>query len=101
MTGSRLASEISGYQVQWRKKSESLSDLKFKTVDATTTSYTITGLSHNTDYIVQVRTYNEAGSSPWSGELQATTATMPEEVLFLHHREHSYGYCNNAPPVME
>ena len=66
---------ITGYDLQYRETGTS--DWT-QVSDQTGTSYTITGLSLETEYEVQVRATNSVGDSGWSSsETATTTSTVP------------------------
>ena len=66
---------ITGYDLQYRETDTS--DWT-QVSDQTGTSYTITGLSLETEYEVQVRATNSVGDSGWSSsETATTTSTVP------------------------
>ena len=74
---------VSDYDVRYRKSSEST--WRSHSFSGTGTSTTITGLTQNTRYEVQVRAVNDEGEGPWSDSgsmrtqfLTSATLTVPE-----------------------
>ncbi len=71
-------SELSDYDVQYKKSNESAwSDWAHT---GTATSATVTGLEASTGYDFQVRASNSDGASPWSDSASATTPAPPAPV---------------------
>ena len=63
---------ISGYDLQWRRDSQSFSSTReFTTTD---TTYTHTGRTNGTEYFYRVRATNARGNGAWSNETSATPA---------------------------
>ena len=63
--------DISGYDVQYKKSSDS--DWTSHTFSSTGTSTTLTGLDKGTRYDVQVRAVNDEGDGAWSANGQGST----------------------------
>lgn len=52
-----------GYSIRWKRSSQSWDDATTKTLDDSTTSFTITGFTNNTAYDVQIEAHNLGGTS--------------------------------------
>ena len=70
-------SAITGYTVQWKSGSQSFSSARQASVAAGTNTYTVDGLTNNTEYAFRVRASNSVGNSTWSNEEQV----MPEALI--------------------
>ena len=66
--------DITGYDVQYKKSSESAWTLGPQAV--TDTNAALTGLEPSTSYYVQVRAKNAEGDSPWTSTLSRTTRSL-------------------------
>ena len=68
---------ITGYRLSWHPEGDQDSS-EYQRVDPTPTSYTITGLSNETTYIVRVKAFTRVDTgSAGSGQTQATTSGLP------------------------
>ena len=67
--------EISGYDLQYRKTTDTTWSNGPQDVTATATMASLTGLDASTTYAVQVRAQNTNGPSPWSPSGTGTTGT--------------------------
>ena len=63
-----------GYSLRWKRSSQSWDDAMTETLDDSTTSYSIAGLSNNTAYDVQIEAHNLGGTS---SEVAATATPRP------------------------
>ena len=69
---------ITGYKIRYRKGTTGTFTEKTETVTGTST--TLTGLTANTSYQVQVRAINDEGNSPWS---DAGTGTIADPFVHI------------------
>ena len=68
---------ISGYTIQWKSGAQSFSSSRRATVNASTSTYTITGLTRGTTYDIQVGATNSIGTT-FSSSVSATIAAAGE-----------------------
>ncbi len=100
---------ISGYKVRHCDDStgcDADSEWTTKTLTGTGTSTTITGLTNDTAYQVQVRATNSVGDSDWSGSAESTPEAQPPSAPSTTERTVAQGHevswtapANNGDPI--
>ena len=73
--------DITKYQLQEEGSGQGWQDIPGS--DATTTSYTVTGLNNGQSYTFQVRAVNQAGPGEASGSAAATPLALPDQPVGL------------------